>query len=1234
MCGIAGIVQFEKCLDSHQLKSCLEKMSATIAHRGPDASGLWIDNDARIGLAHQRLSIIDLSDQAVQPMWSHDQAFCISFNGEIYNYLELRSELLGAGHVFRTQSDTEVLIEAYRRYGADMLSRLDGMFAFALYDVRKDMLFVARDPFGEKPFYYTHTDRYFGFASELKALLHLPSFDDVVPYEEVSKYLSAQYFDGESTIYRGARKLLPGHYATLARGKPLQTKRYFEFRPGENTRHASLDELADELEDILVRSLKRRLRADVPVGAFLSAGVDSSTVVALAIKKLGIPIKAFSAGFKGFSGSEHVEAEEIAKHLGAEHRVYLVSPDDLVLGDHLGDLIDEPNGDTSLLPTYLLCQFARKEVKVALSGDGADELFGGYGRYSQTLSEETLAGQTSSAGRRYYSNRILVFNDSEVSCLIGRHQEHHHDFIRSLQNEVDASGIDVFSSLRKTDVNHYMPGAVLAKVDRMSMRHGLEVRTPFLNLEVARFAEKLPTSVLMHEGVGKYLLKHLASRYLPREWMMKPKRGFGIPSYQWAGKALATLAKTRLITNRNRRTFWASRTGVESWFESIEEGGDNCDYKLWSLLHLDKYLQNSAGKPPAEVDALMICSLRLALAKEHADVIGLATRIFPRWRSFLPNVKYVVSEWADDTEDTITADWSANAATVLEMVSRIYSIEKISVILLDRGGLDKKLRLELQSQNVEAVYYYQNAKWVRESFDTQKNSRERQRTPMVFSKAEELPHRFQKSLVRDDFIRQLPFIGRRLFPEVSSEWLFRQNTGLIRRDTLSRSVQLVSELHSWYSMSSREKKVLRRIATWAKESSQKTNASDWKSQRIALIISDFSSGGAERQLSNLAVGLAASGKKVKVITLHGLQGGGAHYLSLLRGKNVEVVSGTQSCDGFDESNIPVDNLTLPIELIGELPAFMRKYVWHAFSHLVSWKADTLICYLDQPNLMGGLAGLLARIPKIYISFRNHHPQNFEFYHRWYKPYYRALASSGAVQMTGNSQSGNNSYADWIGVERHRVELVRNGVDFSTIHVPGDEEVRALRSEHDASNIPLVVGVFRLASEKQPMLFLDVVHGVQKVIGSLKVLVLGEGPERKSLEAEIQQRGLGDTVKLLGRKTEVSTYLGAADVVLQTAWLEGTPNSLLEAQYLKRAIVTTAAGGAAEAVQHNYSGLVFDTSEPGPLINAVLTVLQDAELARTLGENAYKSVKERFGVDNLVASYLKLFRQDSKEEETV
>src|SRR6185312_2244931 len=515
MCGIAGLFNFSQPFPIVQAaENVVRRMISVIAYRGPDAEGVWVDPNGRCIFGHRRLSIIDTSDAGRQPMVGNDGRWVITFNGEIYNFQELRGELEAEGEKFRGRTDTEVLLAGIARWGVEILPRLDGMFAFAAFNLQSGEILLARDPFGEKPLYYTDLPGGgLAFASELHCLEHLPGFDSEVSLDAMAEVLMFQYIGAPRTIYRSVKKLPPGSWMRLALQQPPQISRFFEFCPGkagfQNTR---IIPLADELEDILLRSTKRRLISDVPLGAFLSGGVDSSTVCALIRKKLGLPLKTFSMGFKNAPESEHVAAREMATAIGSDHHEQILAPDPGAFLTDIGRELDEPNGDSSCMPTYLLAQFARRQVTVAVSGDGGDELFSGYDRYFVTLDEEQSHPRNWHPGTAYYSNRILVSTERYIEELFGSVPNGLKNHIENLRSELTDETVPLFCRLRKTDVDNYLPGAILAKVDRMSMRHSLEVRTPFLNIEIARLAERLPLDVLYRHRVGKLLLREVAYR--------------------------------------------------------------------------------------------------------------------------------------------------------------------------------------------------------------------------------------------------------------------------------------------------------------------------------------------------------------------------------------------------------------------------------------------------------------------------------------------------------------------------------------------------------------------------------------------------------------------------------------------------------------------------------------------------------------------------------------------------
>lgn len=1213
MCGISGIVQRELRWQRGEVAAHLKAMAQAIAHRGPDGEGVWVSEDASVGFAHRRLSIIDLSDAGAQPMWSHDRRYCVTFNGEIYNYLELRRELAAQGVTFRTDTDTEVLIEAYRAYGVRALEMFDGMYAFAIYDGREGEIFLARDPFGEKPLYYAETPYTFSFGSELDALRVIPGFDDAIGTEELAKFLCLQYFDGTSTIFRGARKLKPGHYARLVRGKALQIGRYFEFSPSpEATSNRSIDDWADELEDILVTNLKRRLRADVPVGAFLSGGVDSSTVVALAARRLGVPIQTYTIGFDNFDASEHEQAAMLASYFGVPHSACMLGGEALELGERIASLVDEPNGDTSLVPTYLLSEFARRDVKVALSGDGADEMFGGYGRYMQTLAEERLVGVATSSGARYYSNRILVHTEHEAARLIAGNTSGLPDFLESLRNEIDNGSGDLLARLRKTDVEHYLPGAVLAKVDRMSMRHGLEVRTPFLNIYMARFAERVPTEYLVNGDAGKLLLKRVAARFFPREWLVRPKRGFGLPPYGWAGKGLQQATRSRFVTHRDRNVWWTHREGISAYLDSMQAHNDNNEYKLWLLLHVQRYFTAKGGVPSAALDPMKLILLRRSLTGV-GRAIGFARRPVPGWRQLVPGIASIAVLWGD-TEEAPSTDWLRDPKSAL--VSPKCREAANAVAILDGGGSDAEMEASLRSGGIRWLLSYDGGQWHRRSLSGE-HSDPHPVVPLFFSATESRAYRFRRREVIGDLVNQLPGLRHFSRAKTKAGRLFSQRVGLFRANTPIRAYRLFKELTEWRCARKQEVQARRDLLTLSTLSEQAYNP---VIGRIALVISDLGSGGAERQLCNLTVGLKHVGFEVRVYTLHRLQGSAAHYLPILESAGVQVDAGKSLDEHFLAVAGESASVRKTLGLFARLPPHIQTFVLPLYAKFVLWRPAVMISFLDHPNLMAGLSALLAGIPKIVLSFRNHHPENFEFYEPWFRVYYKTLIASNRVTLTGNSAAGNQSYADWLGVPRSNVKVIKNGIDFTKFTIPPDARIAELKRQLGFAGCRIVVGIFRLASEKRPALFVKVMEIVCRNDPNARAVIVGEGPERQNIQKLIELNGLADKVSLVGRTRDVATYIAAANVLLQTAWLEGTPNSILEAQFLKKPVVTTAAGGAVEAAEDQESGLVLHTNDPKPLAKAVLDLLGEEERAKMMGVRGHEFVQRYFSVASMVSNY--------------
>ncbi|KXW55833.1 asparagine synthase (glutamine-hydrolyzing) [Ferrovum sp. PN-J185] len=692
MCGIAGIYSGSPRIENIKRYSIIvRKMTDRMVHRGPDASGIYSDNIGCCTLGHRRLSIIDTSDAGRQPMHWNKGEWTISFNGEIYNFQELKSELQAKGIVFQGRTDTEVLLAGLVVWGEHILERLDGMFAFAAYHQPTKNLILARDPFGEKPLYYLKTqDGVFAFASELQCLEIIPGFSAEVCPDAMSELLMFQYIGAPRTIYRNVHKLSPGHYMKI-NGNNVTIKRYFKFEPGVHDQFsASREYLVDQLEDILVRSLKRRLISDVPLGAFLSGGVDSSTVCALVRHKLNIPLQTFSIGFAGDTESEHLIARQLAKHLGTEHRDQIVTPSSMEFLVEAGSFLDEPNADSSCMPTYLLSGFARKHVTVALSGDGGDELFGGYSRYFQTLKnhEEQRNGDIGwSAGKSYYySNRILVFSPEQLAQLFGFIPTASAEHVKRLISEVDINRWGLLNRLRATDVENYLPGAVLPKVDRMSMQHSLEVRTPFLNVELARFAERLPIEYLGNSGRGKLLLREVAYRYLPREIIDLPKKGFGLPLNSDWGKLQLVSALRESLGDDTLLGNWLGSKRVKHFVDTQSSENGFSIYQTWSVVMLSNWLRNRPAVLPDSQSFSVIP--KSGVSKFFSANQGIRQRLVFFVAPSVIVVTHPMIKNYDDTEEL-------NGLSIPDLARLYFILKSISIDL-----------------NIEELKKWSNASWV------------------------------------------------------------------------------------------------------------------------------------------------------------------------------------------------------------------------------------------------------------------------------------------------------------------------------------------------------------------------------------------------------------------------------------------------------------------------------------------------------------------------------------------
>jgi asparagine synthase (glutamine-hydrolysing) len=631
MCGIVGI--FDRTGQRPVDAALLKRMNDAIAHRGPDGEGFH--NEPGIGLGHRRLAIIDVGS-GQQPIYNETGDVGIVFNGEIYNYAEIARELTAAGHVFRTRSDTEVIVHAWEQWGEACLARLRGMFAFLLWDRRRGVLFAARDRTGEKPLYYASlADGHVVFASELKALLAHPDLDRRLDVRAIEEFFAFGYVPDPRTVYAGIRKLEAGCMLVIARGDrgEPEPRRYWDpvFAPDPRT-----DERAaiERMDRELLEAVRLQLVSEVPLGAFLSGGVDSSAVVAMMAQLDARPVETFSIGFrqKEYDESEHAAA--VAARFGTSHHARIVDADAFDLIDRLGEIYDEPFGDASAIPTLQVCATAREKVTVALSGDGGDEVFCGYRRYLWHAREERIRALLPRRLRRsvfgtlaalypkadwaprplrakttfqelaldpleaYFVNVSVVgdaMREALFSPRLKRELDGHHALSVLARHAVDAPKHDPLVWAQYLDLKTWLPGDILTKVDRAAMAVGLETRAPFLDHRLIEWAGTLPAELKLRGTDGKWVLKQALQRRLPKEILYRRKQGFSVPLTRWFRGPLKERVRAALLGGALADSRFFDLGTVARLLDQHQSGVSDHARPLWLLLMFETFLRREAG---------------------------------------------------------------------------------------------------------------------------------------------------------------------------------------------------------------------------------------------------------------------------------------------------------------------------------------------------------------------------------------------------------------------------------------------------------------------------------------------------------------------------------------------------------------------------------------------------------------------------------------------------------------
>ena len=616
MCGIAGIFAHRGGRDA--ATRLIEEMTGRLQQRGPDGAGYHVDDTVALG--HRRLSIIDL-EGGDQPIYNEDGSIAIVFNGEIYNYVEIREELISKGHTFKTVSDTEVIVHLYEEQGVECLQALNGMFAFALWDQRRQRLFIARDRMGEKPLYYADLGGTVYFGSELKSLLAVKTLPREVDPQAMDDYLSYGYVPCPKSIFKSVRKLPAAHYMTITDGR-VEIAPYWNIAFGDANFGKTESQVLEELRELVNHSIRIRLRSDVPVGAFLSGGIDSSLIVSHAAMQSQRQLSTFSIGFSEQDYDELAWARKVAERYDTDHHEFVISEIDADLFPRIVSHFDEPFADPSAVPTWYVTREAARLTKVVLSGDAGDELFCGYGRY-RTRPVDQLVGCVPAGIRRMafggaaaalpdhipgrgWLSRMAVGDSEQWQRTVGIFDSVERGRLwrpEHLPNiSLDAgllepwfrSSLDFTSRRMFADQNTYLTDDILVKVDRNSMWHSLEVRVPLLDHRIVEYANNLPLSMKYHDGILKYPLKKLLEGKVPDELITRRKTGFGMPIKHWLKGHFYEFSRDLLLSSDARIHAWLDQQAIGRLIEGNRNGKRDLSRRIWSLLWLEQWLRSVA----------------------------------------------------------------------------------------------------------------------------------------------------------------------------------------------------------------------------------------------------------------------------------------------------------------------------------------------------------------------------------------------------------------------------------------------------------------------------------------------------------------------------------------------------------------------------------------------------------------------------------------------------------------
>lgn len=630
MCGITGFINLKAGTEVNQ--ALLAQMNQAQFHRGPDEGGEFIDE--HVALGHRRLSIIDLSS-GQQPMLSDDSNYVLIFNGEIYNFKAIRKELEQLGHSFHSHSDTEVILHAYMQWDERCVEKLQGMFTFAIWNKAEQSLFIARDRLGIKPLFYAIINETLYFASELKSIALVPGLDKKIDAKAIEQYFALGYVAEPHTIYQQVAKLSPGHNLTIKVGDTQPTiTQYWDVSYAKQS-PLSEEQLLTQMEQELKTAVESHMMADVPLGSFLSGGVDSSAVVAMMSQISDNSVTTCSIGFDVKDYNETDFARQVAKRYATDHQEKIVASDDFALVDSLAQLYDEPYADSSAMPTYRVCQLAREKVTVCLSGDGADELLAGYRRYGLMMNEEKVRSVLPYAirkpvfgllGKLYpkldwapqflrakttfqslamdtaegYFHGVSLLNNQQRKELFSSQLNQELNGYSALEvfreHQKNFDGDDPLSLIQYLDIKTYLVGDILTKVDRASMAHSLEVRVPFLDHKFVEWTAQVPTALKLKQGCGKYLLKKAMEPHLPDDVLYRNKMGFRVPLADWFKGPLKDKLRQALLSDEMRATGLFNMDTIKRWLDDHQSGRREYSAPLWTLLMFASFYKQSQAE--------------------------------------------------------------------------------------------------------------------------------------------------------------------------------------------------------------------------------------------------------------------------------------------------------------------------------------------------------------------------------------------------------------------------------------------------------------------------------------------------------------------------------------------------------------------------------------------------------------------------------------------------------------